>query len=348
MKKHKHGGDIYRYKNCVDFSTNCNPLGVPESVKEAIINSLSHIEEYPQVGYEPLKDAIAAYEGVESEKIICGNGAAELIFSLCRAKKPKRALVAAPTFAEYEQALESVDCQVEHYVLDEADNFSIGEALFSQLDQKPDLLFLCNPNNPTGILTEREFLVKVLKKCRAQGSFLVVDECFLDFVREPGSYTLKEWLKEYPNLFILKAFTKRYAMPGVRLGYGMCGDKCLLEKMEAATQPWNISVMAQAAGIAALQEETYVEEGRKLIFSESAYLKKEMAELGLRVFPSQANYIFFKGPKALFERAVEKGILIRDCSNYEGLGAGYYRICVKKHEENEHLIAVFRESMGGE
>lgn len=188
------------------------------------------------------------------------------------------------------------------------------------------------------ILLEREFLLKILDRCRELGIFLVVDECFLDFVEKPEAYTLKGFLSQYENLFLLKAFTKRYAMAGIRLGYGLSGNKELLDWMEGCVQPWNLSVAAQAAGIAALKETDYVNRGRELVFKEAARLKKELASLGLKVYPSCANYIFFSGPKDLFERCTEEGILIRDCSNYSGLSKGYYRIAVKKEKENDALL----------
>lgn len=341
--KHIHGGNVYQYKNCVDFSANCNPLGTPESVKNAIIESLSHISDYPQVGCAPLKDAIAQYEGVKPSQVICGNGAAELIFSLCRALKPKKALLPAPTFAEYEQALTSVDCVCSHFFLKEETNFSMEASFLEEIKKGFDIIFLCNPNNPTGILTDRDFLMEILKTCREHSVFLVVDECFLDFVKEPEAYTLKEVLEEYQNLFLLKAFTKRYAMAGVRLGYGLTANEDLLQKMESVTQPWNVSGLAQAAGIAALKEREYVERGRETVFKELEFLKKEMEALGFTVFPSEANYIFFKGERNLFEKCVQKGVLIRDCSNYPGLEAGYFRIAVKSHEDNIRLIQALKE-----
>ena len=202
-----------------------------------------------------------------------------------------------------------------------------------------DIAFLCNPNNPTGILIEREFFLRVLERCRELGILLVVDECFLDFVEEPENYTLKGQLSSYKNLFLLKAFTKRYAMAGVRLGYGISNDQELLARMELMTQPWNVSSMAQAAGIAALRETEYVEEGRRMVFREKEFLMSEMRKLDLKVYPSQANYLFFHGPKGLFGECVKKNLLIRDCGNYEGLEEGYYRVAVKRHEDNEKLIS---------
>ena len=333
--KHVHGGNIYTYKNCLDFSANCNPLGTPESVKQAVRDSLDHLKDYPQVGYAPLREAIASYEDVKPEHIICGNGAAELVFSLCQALKPKRALIPVPTFAEYEQALESVGAKVEHVLLKEDDEFRIQDSFIDWLHKDLDMVFLCNPNNPTGMLTDREFLFKLLRVCREMGIFLVVDECFQDFIREPGQYSLKAQL--------LKAFTKRYAMAGVRLGYGITENEELLEKMTQVTQPWNISVLAQAAGIAALKETDYVERARNLIFEEAEYLSKELYKLGMTVFPSQANYLFFRGPENLFDVLVDQNVLIRDCSNYPGLGKGFYRVAVRTHEENERLIQAIHD-----
>lgn len=338
MKKHIHGGNIYQYTDCLDFSANCNPLGTPESVKQAAMRSLETVSNYPQVGCGRLRAAIADYEGVEKEQVICGNGAAELIFSVCRALHPKRALIPAPSFAEYEQALDSVGCVTEHYFLKEETGFRLTEDFLQKLSKDIDVIFLCNPNNPTGMLTERELIQSILERCRELDIMLVVDECFLDFVKTPESYTMKGFLAAWPNLCILKAFTKRYAMAGLRLGYGLCSSRSLLEEMERQVQPWNVSSPAQAAGMAALKENVYVEAGRRLIFAERDYLTSEMRRLGLFVYPSQANYLFFRGPEDLFEKCVQQNLLIRDCSNYPGLRKGFYRIAVKKHEENQVLI----------
>ncbi len=230
MEKHIHGGDVYHHQGCIDFSANCNPLGTPEGIKKAIIKSLEHINDYPQVGCTPLKKAIAEYENTKPDQVICGNGAAEVIFSLCRAVNPRRALVPAPTFAEYQQALYSVDCQVEFFPLNGKKGFVLEEDFLQALTKEIDIIFLCNPNNPTGLLVEKTLLEKILKRCQELDILMAVDECFLDFVPSPEKYTLKEYLETYDNLFLLKAFTKRYAMAGVRLGYGLCGNKGLLEK----------------------------------------------------------------------------------------------------------------------
>lgn len=345
MSKHIHGGNVYTHTGCLDYSANCNPLGTPENVIAAAKEALDHVQDYPQVGYEPLRKAIAEYEGVLPEHVICGNGAAEIIYTLCQAVKPKKALLPAPTFAEYEQALTGAGCEVEYFYLKEEEDFLLQESFIEKLNKDLDIVFLCNPNNPTGALIDREFLFRVLRNCRDLGILLVVDECFLDFVKAPEKYTLKAQLSRYHNLFLLKAFTKRYAMAGIRLGYGLTENQELLEKMAGCVQPWNLSVIAQAAGLAALEAGDQAEQGRQIVFEEVPYLENYMKELDLKVWPTAANYIFFKGPKGLVETMIRHGILIRDCGNYTGLSEGFYRVAVRTHEENKKMTAALRDSL---
>ena len=237
-KLHIHGGDVYRYPHAIDFSSNCNPYGTPEGVKRAVAEAAELICHYPDVQCRKLREALAEEEGVPASGIICGNGAADLIFGLALARKPRRALLPAPTFAEYGQALRAVGCEIVHDYLKEEQGFVPQESLPDAITEDVDIVFFCNPNNPTGVLTEAEFLRKLADQCRESHALLIVDECFLDFVKEPGWYTLKPWLDVYDNLFVLKAFTKKYAMPGIRLGYGLCSNGELLAQMRARMQPW--------------------------------------------------------------------------------------------------------------
>ncbi len=338
MKELIHGGDIYRNPDCIDFSANINPLGPPDSVKQAVADCVHAIAHYPDVQCRELKKRLAAAEQTEEEKLIIGNGAAELIFALGYSLRPKQALLPEPTFAEYEQALLAAGCHISYYPLLEENGFQLTEAFLKILTKEIDIVFLCNPNNPTGVLTERELLVRIIERCSAEQIFLVVDECFLDFVEEPEAFELSALTDSCQNLFLLKAFTKRYAIPGLRLGYGICGDKVLLEKMERAVQPWNVSVPAQAAGIAALEETDYVEKARDLIREEKRFLKGELTRLGMQCYGSEANYIFFRGEKGLCEGCKTQGVLIRDCGNYPGLQEGFYRVAVRTRAENERLI----------
>lgn len=337
-----HGGDIYHHPDVIDFSVNTNPLGTPESVKRAVQESVAKIEHYPDVRCEALREAISRFEQVNMEEIFCGNGAAELFFTAVQAVWPQKALVIAPSFSEYEEALRSVGAEVEYYYLCEEDNFQIRGDYVDKLSEEIDMIFLCNPNNPTGVLLERKFILEVLKRCKEKNSLFVLDECFVDFVEEPENHTIKDMLKEYPNLFLLKAFTKRYAMAGVRLGYGLSSNQRLLEKIQHCGQPWAVSTVAQKAGIAALKEEEYVKRSMDYVHAQRKKLIKNLTLLGYKTFDSKANYIFFQGEEGLYEKCLEKGILIRDCSNYYGLKKGYYRVAVKLQEENEKLLEVLK------
>lgn len=344
MKEYIHGGDIYRHPDVLDFSANINPLGTPPKVIQAAKDSMEQICHYPDACQEKLKEALAAYENVPADWLICGNGAAELIFALVQAVKPKRALVMAPTFAEYAQALESVGCEVLREILKKEDGFTLQETILEMIQQEElQMIFLCNPNNPTGILMDPQLLRKIAAVCEERGIFLVVDECFLDFVPEPEIHTLKRKLEGKEHLFLLKAFTKRYAMAGLRLGYGITSGRWLMQQLERQLQPWNVSTPAQEAGRVALEETAYVEEARTVVFREKAYLRQELLRLGYPVLDSQANYLFFEGEPDLYEKLLEQGVMIRDCSNYPGLWKGCYRIAVKLHEENEKLIKKLRE-----
>lgn len=352
--EYQHGGDIYSQEVELDFSANLNPLGLPQAVRRAAADSLADSAAYPDSRSRKLVKALAAYHGVKEEWVICGNGAADLIFGLALAVKPDRALVTAPAFSEYEQALAAVDCRVSYLDLLEQDGFGLNrERLLEKLAEGPRLVFLCNPNNPTGVPIPREDVEWAAGACREIGALLAVDECFCDFLDDPGSCSVIPFLGKYPNLFVLKAFTKLYAMAGLRLGYGLCACGELMEKLERVRQPWSVSNVAQAAGLAALGETEYVRESTRAIAAERRWLTDELTRLGLVVYGSRANYIFFRDPAGsdtpvsnvspfpkgrLYHALLQQRILIRSCANYRGLDNTYYRVCVRLRGDNEILI----------
>lgn len=345
--KHIHGGNIYQYSSIMDFSANINPLGMPESVRAAIDRSAVKCLHYPDPGCEKLREAIALAEQTRKEAIICGNGAAELIYLLSAAIKPKRVLLTAPSFAEYEESLVFSDPVIDYYPLKAENGFLLEEDYLTCITKETDMAFLCNPNNPTGILIRQELLNKIIDKCNETGTLLVLDECFLDFCEEQKTLTMTKRLPE-GNLFILKAFTKIYAMPGVRLGYGQTTRQGLLDSMNQYRQPWSISVVAGEAGLAALSETDFVEKSVAFVKKEREFLIDGLKKNQLLVFGGSANFLFFQCDKQnLPEKLEKKGILIRDCSNYHGLEKGYYRIAVRTHEENlvflEALNAILKE-----
>lgn len=340
---HRHGGDIYTYKNVLDFSANLNFRGMPERVRQAAKEAVDESGNYPDPDCRMLREAISAREQIPAEHIICGNGAADLIFTLVRARRPKRALLAAPTFYEYEQALVSVDCNIDRYYMREEKDFQVEEDFVEHITSETDMVFLCNPNNPTGVLTEPTLLARILRQCETCGALLVVDECFNDFLKEPERYSVKKYLEKTDSLFLLKAFTKMYAMAGLRLGYGLCRDSALLGEMKKCSQPWSVSLPAQMAGIAAAKDREFALVSREEIQAEREYLAERLRERGCRIIGSEANYIFFRGAEDFYEKCLRHGILIRDCSNYEGLSRGWYRIAVRSRRENLKLLKVMED-----
>ncbi len=343
-----HGGDWAGYRaefgrDALDFSANVSPLGLPAGVAAAITNALPTADRYPDPLCRELRAALAGAEGVPADWILCGNGAADLIFRLALAVRPRRALLPAPTFAEYEAALQTVGCAVQRVFLREENEFAVTEEFIDAVTPETDIVFLCQPNNPTGQMTPPALVERLVRRCAECGAVLVVDECFLDFLPDRDAWTAKQLLRDAPQLIILKAFTKLYAMAGVRLGYALCGDAALLEKMRGAGQPWAVSSLAQAAGLAALQETAYAGAVRALIAEQRPRMAAGLRALGLRVMDGQANYLLFRATPDFGEKLRRRGAVVRSCANYPGLDAAWYRTAVRTAEENTRLLQIMGE-----
>lgn len=346
--KNPHGGDIYGEKKIqIDFSANTNPLGTPPGVLMAVEASLPELLHYPDPYCRELVHRIAAFEGLPESFILCGNGAAELIYSYCEALRPRTAVELAPTFSEYSLGLERIGCTVKRFRVKTGNDFTLDKSFLDCLEETdPDAVFLCNPNNPTGRLIDSTLLKDILFFADREGIRVFLDECFLDLT--DSGVSMKTCLKELPNLLILKAFTKSYGMAGLRLGYCLTGDRTLLQNMAKTVQPWNVSVPAQAAGIAALSEEAFLLNSKSIIKEEREWLSVELKKIGFYVCPSDANFLLFHSPIRLYSALLEQGIALRNCENYYGLSAGWYRIAVKRHEENQILISAIRRICGKE
>lgn len=343
--QYTHGGDIWSCPAPVlDFSANLNPLGMPPQVRQAAEASITDAVHYPDPACRRLTAGIAARDGVKPEQVLCGAGAADLIFRLVWAERPRRAMVTAPTFSEYGQALRAAGAEVLSHRLRKEDGFDLTEDILRHIDHNLDMLFLCTPNNPTGRTIPTQLLETIARRCGEMGVRLVVDECFLELT--DGAQGMAGRLEEFPTLFLLRAFTKSYAMAGLRLGYALSANGGLLERMAAAGPPWSVSTPAQAAGLAALEQcPDWPEKARTLLASERPALSDGLAALGLEVVPGQANYLLFRaaGAADLKERMLMRGVLIRSCANYHGLGNDWYRVCVGQAEQNRRLLAALKE-----
>lgn len=336
-----HGGDVWNTPHRLDFSANINPFGMPESVKRAIIASVGECEAYPDPYCHELRKKLGQWENLPTDNIICGNGAAELIYSFAYSlDKNKAALIVSPTFCEYETALSAAGVLTEHYILSEKSDFSVGEELLEHINDSLSAVFICSPNNPTGKTVPWEILCKLAEKCASAGVRLFCDFCFLDLA---GEWDTSEFILKYPCVFALKAFTKSWAMAGIRLGYALCSDSEFLEEVSKKAPCWNVSHIAEKAGAAALDESEFIKSSRAAIKTERERLMSRIRELGVKVCDSEANYMLLRDDIPLHDELLRRGIMTRSCSNYIGLDSRYIRIAVRSRSENDMLLAALEE-----
>ena len=344
--EYTHGGDIYSGKVLLDFSSNINPLGTPDRVLKAMRDAVDLAGHYPDPYCRDAVKSISTYENVPPETILIGNGAAELIYAYCFALQPRKALIPVPAFLEYAAALQSAGCEICEYALDRNKDFLPDEDFLRCIEvTSPEVLFLCSPNNPTGQLIPPDYFARILDLCSRKKIRVLADECFIDL--SDSRYDFREQIGSHGELLILKAFTKNFALPAIRIGYCLCSDEELLRKMSRMVQPWNVSVIAQAAAAAAVHETDYLEKARRLISTERARMAKQFESLGFWVCPSHANFLLFQAPVGLDDALRREGIAIRCCANYSGLGPGWYRTAVRKPEENQTLMEAVRRAVSG-
>lgn len=345
MTRESHGGNIYRAaeelgfkeETIIDFSASINPLGVPAGVSIAAMGYITALVNYPDPDSTRLRRKIAEREDLDQENIVCGNGSTELIYLVARAFRPRRVLIPAPTFGEYERACTRLEgVAVVHYPLERENGFQIDPEGFISAMEGCDVAFLCNPNNPTGGLAARDDVLALAEGGLRAGCILVVDEAFIDFT---GRASVIREAQDKPHLVVLRSLTKFYALAGLRIGY-MALARQHLEKIKEAKEPWTVNTLAQVAALAALDDRGYEEETRRVIAEEKAKLEEGFSRLGVTWFPSAANYYLLSLPKAQTVREClrRKGILTRDCSNFVGLDETFLRVAVKSSRDNLRLI----------
>lgn len=363
--KHSHGGNIYLFAeslgipecDIVDFSASINPLGVPESVQSAIRDNMRFLFNYPDPDTKRLRFKVSEHTGVSPDSIICGNGSTELIYLIARALRPARVLIPQPTFSEYERAMKRQGSgatgqgpEIKYLNLVRENNFDINtddfiSAMSGEEDPSGithhtsgsfDMAFLCNPNNPTGRLIKREEMLRIASAAKDLKCMLVVDEAFIDFC--PGDSITGE-VVDNPYLIVLRSLTKIYALSGLRIGYAALSPS-LLQKVKESKEPWSVNTLAQMAGVAALDDEPFRAETFRVIAAQKKHLEEGFRRLGISFIPSSANYYLlkFKGAQELMTSLRKKGILLRDCSNFNGLGRSYIRVAVKSGYDNARLL----------
>ncbi len=361
----EHGGNIYRLaeelnmpeSKVIDFSASVNPLGVSEKVKAGIKKKLQNLHNYPDPDAKKLREKIAQYHHIEPETLLCGNGSTELIYLVPKALKPRNVVIMAPTFSEYKRACRTTSCklQVTSYKLQKENNFDINPDEFisslvtclpnrqaRHLSLSFDMVFLCNPNNPTGRLLKKEEVKKIADAAKELKCYLVVDEAFIDF--HPEESVIKD-VQNNPYLIVLRSMTKFYALSGLRVGYGVFSSR-LINKLKEFKEPWTVNTLAQKAAMAALGENEYIGKTLRLIKSEKDFLEGSFRKIGIEFLPSDANFYLLKFNNAneIILSLLKKGILVRDCSNFKGLDGSYIRIAVRSRWENKILIKALKHA----
>ena len=346
-----HGGNIKSITNgknngILDFSASINPLGYPENVRKALLESFDNVLHYPDIDCSSLRKCIARKIGRSSDEIIVGNGSTELFYLIPRALQPNKGIVFQPTFSEFAEALKCSHAEIINNVLREEDDFHFKYSENHFKDGKIEMAFLCNPNNPTGQLVEKSIIVDMIKQ--HPDVMFVVDEAFIDFVGEPERYSVINHVDKISNLIVVRSLTKFYGFPGLRIGY-LAANVNLVKKMMEYKEPWSVNTLAQFAAMISLEDNAFISKSRKFISTERTYLFSELANIkGLSPYKPTANYIFIKIEMAgitsslLHKQLLEKGIAIRDCSNFIGLGDKYFRVAVRTREENIKLISTLK------
>lgn len=370
-----HGGNVRRLAEAagvtvtdlLDFSASINPLGPPEWLRAVVLAHLGDVEHYPDEDCSDLVQAITTRYEIPSECVVVCNGTAEIIAALPRVLPVARAVIPVPTYVDYAVAATQAGLEVEAIGLDETRGFALdAEAVAARL-RGGEVVFVGRPNNPTGVLCRAEYLISlaVSHPC----SWFVVDEAFVEFAEDDdGSDGVGLLRSGMPNLVVLRSLTKLYAIPGLRLGLAVV-PRGVAPDLRRAMAPWSVNALAQAVGIAALADKGYVDATRVFVREERARLMEGLSALpGLRVFPGSANYLLVKmerGPadargrwpadaRELAERLLQKGLAVRVCDDFDGLDRRYFRVAVRKREENERLvremeaILVPQEDLGGQ
>lgn len=349
-----HGGNVFTLarqlgvlpEEITDFSASINPLGMPPLVKKALTSALDSLVHYPDSSHHDLKQALARHHGLSPGNFVIANGSTELIYHLPGVVHGKRALIVAPSFSEYVRSLNQHRWDTRNFTLSPENSFDLDlDALERTLAEGFDAFYLCNPGNPSGQLYPLDVIERVYSICAASGTFLVLDEAFMDFCEETSA---KQLIVRSDNGIVLRSMTKFFGIPGLRLGYAIACDT-LTEQLDAMGGPWSVNTLALTAGVAALQDNKHIRQTSELIRQERNYLLDQLTTLPtLRVYPSSANYLLVEiisGITAteLKERLVQRRILIRDCATFMGLTSGFFRIAVRTREENSRLVGCLKE-----
>ena len=340
-----HGGifssGIENNSSLLDFSSNVNPLGFPSKVRD-VFKNLSDISVYPDPDSNELRTHLQKYTGIPKNQIVVGNGATEIIYNYCNAfLRKQEVLIPIPTFGEYESAAKLNGAKLNFF---KTMNLNKNLSEFQDMISKKSCVFLCNPNNPTGVLIKRKNMLKILESAHDKSVMVFLDECFIELV-PTGNESIISYLKEFDNLFILRSLTKSFGLAGLRIGYGL-GNKKIIKILQKIKIPWNVSWIAQKSSIKALSDKLHLSKTLNLIRNESKFLSDSISKItGFTCYDSDTNFILIKSKiksNQIQDKLLKKNILIRDCSTFRGLDNNFIRIAVRTHKENLKLVEALR------
>lgn len=358
LKERYHGGDVLGFasrfglapESILDFSSNINPYGPPPGVVRAVSEGSNRLAPYPDRHSRAFRSALSRTLGVPFDSLLAANGAAEAFFLTCYALRPSRVLIPVPSFGGYQAAVLAAGVEPDRFWLWEKHNFRLEPDLLGRELGRArregrgyDLVFLANPNNPTGQLIGPAELDRMLDACRSFSAAVLLDEAFLDFCPgEPELTRVHRAAKPDSGLLVARSMTKFYSLAGLRLGYLVAGPE-MIRRLEVQRDPWSVNALAQAAGEAALVDLEFPAMTRELTARARESLAAGLAALGLRPLESAANFLLVDVRPAgldsalLQEALAPAGIMVRDCSSFDGLGSGWVRLAVRKPEDNERL-----------
>lgn len=334
----------------IPFGSNVNPLGISPMARQALIDNVDAISAYPDRDYISLRNQIAKYTGATTEHLILGNGTSDLIRLTLETLRPKKTMVIGPTYSEYGRAAQLVGSEVETYMLKNFDDFQLDVDLFLKaLNESIDVLVICNPNNPTGTVLTYEQIQTILIRCAELKIFVMVDETYIEFTDNLNLYTAIPLTHTFNNLIVLRSVSKFFSAPGIRLGYAATGNVKFLNVTANGKIPWNINTYASVAGVM-FEDTGYMKMTRSLIQTERNLVFSALSSRKtIKVFKPTANFVLIKllrddiTASDVFEHCIKKGLMIRDCTDYEGLGEKYIRFCFMKPEQNDSIVNTILE-----
>lgn len=349
-----HGGDVYNYNGeIIDFSSNINPMGIPDSFRRLLCERLEDFTKYPDIEYQEVRTHVAAYLQIRStEYIIPGNGAVELIYKLAASDRAERVVGLSPTFSEYRRAANAAGLEFNEIPAFSSDFTTINMEMLLENIRPNSLVIICNPNNPTGTLVEKAAMKELAASLRKLDCRLIIDEAFMEFTDNYPANSMVDVVEEFMNITVIRAATKFFGMPGIRLGYGITANIETAKAAKELMEPWNLNSAAVIAACSIFYDHSYIEKARAWIKSEREYLFEKLGNIKeLRVYPSKANFhlveLIDRNMTATQLKAAmaEKGILIRTAEGFNGLSEFHFRLAVKDRESNDTLLKIIKEKV---